>query len=133
MSMRSTAFLRAAIIAGTVLSHAALSTASADTVVVSADRTSDRSPFGHHHRWPHRGDRAKLPGSARRASRRSERDDAAAGIDRHAYASDLRPALQRLSPTAIYRQLLDGGRRGQRQENTRGRVYHGAQRGFGQL
>src|SRR5580700_10892168 len=41
MSMRSIAFLRAAIIAGTVLSHAALSTASADTVVVSADRMLD--------------------------------------------------------------------------------------------
>src|ERR1700685_3886940 len=39
--MRSIAFLCAAIIAATVLTHAALSTASADTVVVSADRMLD--------------------------------------------------------------------------------------------
>jgi imidazolonepropionase-like amidohydrolase len=41
MSLRPIAFLRAAIIAGAVLTNAALSTASADTVAVSADRMVD--------------------------------------------------------------------------------------------
>ncbi len=140
MSMRSIVFSSAAIIAGAVLGVAAPSAAFADTVVVSADRMVDvlTGRIVDHPLVTIVDGRIAAVGSgsaiaAGRAPRRSQRDDAAAGIDRHAHASDLRPALQRLSPAAIHRQLLDGGRRGQRQENPRGRLYHGSQRGLGQL
>ena len=126
------------VLAAAALAAGAPMAASADTVVVTADRMVDvvagrvtgrnHRLTGGSHPWARR-----TAGPGRRTARRPSGHDSLTGPDRYAYSHHQRSALHRIPTPRVHRQFLDGGGRGQRKEDRRGRLHDHPQRRVRQL